>query len=427
MMTYKLSDLIEVAELQRIMEDFSDATGIVTALLEMDGTILIAAGWQDICVKFHRINPETACRCTESDTALASRLKKGEKFNTYKCLNGLLDVAVPVIIEGEHLGNFFTGQFLFEPPDKEFFRELAATNGFDEAAYMEALEKVPIVSEDYIKKIMNFLVGLTTLIGKMGLVSKRQSKLDRIQTEMELARSIQTSLLPTLKEGFHPDFQIAASMIPADQVGGDFYDITYDRNGCLWLSVGDVSGHGVTPGLIMMMAQTAHTTITTNIDCEARDVVVMVNEILYKNVHERLNESHFMTFTALKYLGEGRFQHSGAHLSLILFRKETGTSELIRTRGIYLNFKKDISKGTKNSEFQMAPGDLLILYTDGLTEAENGQGEMLDIGGFVKIVEKHANQKTEAMKNMILADVIQWCNDIRVDDMTLVIIKRKED
>jgi len=202
---------------------------------------------------------------------------------------------------------------------------------------------------------------------------------ERLKKEMELARQIQTSLLPKLFNNIHLDLEIAAEMLPADQVGGDFYDITLDRSGFLWLAIGDVSGHGVTPGLIMMMAQTVHTTVTANLDCDAKGVVITINNILYKNVHERLNENHFMTFTALKYLESGRFQHAGAHLSMIIFRRKSGSCELIKTSGIYLNFKKDISKGTKKSEFSLYPGDTLVLYTDGLTESQNQKGDLLDI------------------------------------------------
>ncbi len=270
---------------------------------------------------------------------------------------------------------------------------------------------------------------LASDVDKMRLAIKdmteNMKEQERLKKEMELARRIQASLLPALTDGFHPDFQIAATMVPAERVGGDFYDISYDRKGNLRFAIGDVSGHGVTPGLIMMMAQTAHTTVTTNIDCEARDAVVMTNDILYKNVHERLKESHFMTFTALKYLGGGQFQHAGAHLSLIVYRQKTGVCELVRTRGVYLNFRKDISKATRNAEFSLEPGDILILYTDGLTEAENPDGRMLDLDGFVKTVEKHAHHEPEAMKEMIMADVIRWCDDNRADDMTLLIIKRR--
>jgi len=248
---------------------------------------------------------------------------------------------------------------------------------------------------------------------------------EKMQGEMELARNIQTCLLPTSLENIHPDFEISAAMVTADEVGGDFYEITPDRSGNLWFAVGDVSGHGVTPGLIMMMAQTIHATVTANLDCEARDVVVKINEILYANVHERLKESHFMTFNALRYLGLGKFEHAGAHLRIVVFRRESDDCELIPTKGVYLNFKKDISKATKNSYFELGEGDIMILYTDGLTEAENPDGEMLDIDGFVEIVEKHARQEPEAMKESIMADVLRWCDDRRDDDMTLVIVKRK--
>jgi PAS domain S-box-containing protein len=255
---------------------------------------------------------------------------------------------------------------------------------------------------------------------------KAESEAKLLEREMELARTIQTGLLPGSVSNIHPDFEIAAIMVPADRVGGDFYDITFDNSNHLWIAVGDVSGHGVTPGLIMMMAQTVHATVTTNLDCDARSVVVKTNEILYMNVHERLGEKHFMTFSALKYLGDGRFQHAGAHLSMIVFRKKTGTCELIRTKGVYLNFKKDISRATKNNEFLLNPGDTLVLYTDGMTEAVHPDGKMLDLDGFVKIVEKHAHQEPEPMKEMIMADVIQWCDDKRSDDITLVIVRRKK-
>ncbi|MCP4353826.1 MAG: serine/threonine-protein phosphatase [Desulfobacterales bacterium] len=254
---------------------------------------------------------------------------------------------------------------------------------------------------------------------------KLQKAMDALWGEMELARKLQTCLLPTSFDNIHPDFEIAATMLTADEVGGDFYEITLDNSDHLWVSIGDVSGHGVTPGLIMMMAQTVHTTVTVNLDCEASDVVVKINEVLYMNVHERLKESHFMTFTALKYLGEGHFQHAGAHLSMIVFRQKTGTCELIRTKGVYLNFIRDISKAIKNEEFFLDCGDVLVLYTDGLTEAKNPDGKMIDLGGFVEIVEKHTLLETEAMKDAIITDVLRWSDNKRADDMSLVIVKRK--
>jgi len=254
---------------------------------------------------------------------------------------------------------------------------------------------------------------------------KAESEAKLLAREMELARTIQTGLLPGVVKNIHPDFEIAGSMVTADQVGGDYYDITFDKKGNFWISIGDVSGHGVKPGLIMMMAQTIHATVTSSRNCEARDVVVMINEILFRNVHNRLKENHFMTFNALKYLGDGKFEHAGAHLRIIIFRRESGQCELIRTNGVYLNLKEDISKPIKNSYFEMGEGDVMVLYTDGLTEAKDSNGELLDIDRFLKIVEKHVRYDPEAMNANIMADVLKWCDNKRDDDMTLLIVKRK--
>jgi serine phosphatase RsbU (regulator of sigma subunit) len=267
------------------------------------------------------------------------------------------------------------------------------------------------------------VTGVNLLIEELGAAASEKAALGK---EMELAKKIQTSLLPRLSDFSHPDLLITAAMLPAEQVGGDFYDISYDRAGNLWLAIGDVSGHGVTPGLIMMMAQTVHTTITTHIDCDARDLVVMTNEILYKNVRQRLHEDHFMTFTALKYLGNGRFQHAGAHLSMVVFRHASRACEIIGTKGIYLNFKKNIAQSITNSEFRLEAEDVLILYTDGFTEVQNADGELLDLDRFIDIIEKHAHLGIASMKEMIMADAIAWCDDKRLDDMTIVIVKRKQ-
>ena len=71
------------------------------------------AGWQDLCTKFHRINPDTARNCTESDLYLSENLKPGEYID-YKCKNGLWDVVTPLFVGSKHLGNIYTGQFFYD-------------------------------------------------------------------------------------------------------------------------------------------------------------------------------------------------------------------------------------------------------------------------------------------------------------------------
>lgn len=128
---------------------------------------------QDICARFHRVNPVTAQRCLKSDTVLAGQLSKGESYNIYKCENGLVDVALPIIIGGEHVANLFTGQFFLEEPDKAFFLHQVEMFGFDRESYLHALSKTPIFAEGKVREIMDFLTRLAHLIGDMGLAHNK--------------------------------------------------------------------------------------------------------------------------------------------------------------------------------------------------------------------------------------------------------------
>jgi len=180
-MNYKLEEIFDIEELKSICESFTELTGAVTAMLDLEGNVHIATGWQPICTQFHRINKETNKRCTESDTILAGQLNEGKKYSIYKCKNGLTDVAMPIMVKDIHIGNFFTGQFLTQKPDIEYFRKQAKQFGFDEQEYLNALKKVPIYSDDKIEKTIQFLVQLTETIGNIGV-----RNLESLETNKQL-------------------------------------------------------------------------------------------------------------------------------------------------------------------------------------------------------------------------------------------------
>ncbi len=190
----KFAEFIPVSELQALCESFSSLTGAVTAVLDLEGNVLVAAGWQDICTQFHRKHASTALRCLESDTALAGQLQSGEKYNVYRCKNGLVDVAVPIIIGGEHVGNFFTGQFFFKEPDRAHFEHQAEEFSFDKARYMRALGKVPVFSEDEVRLMMDFFTRLARLIGEMGLARANKEAANR---ELSESRHLLQSIIDT--------------------------------------------------------------------------------------------------------------------------------------------------------------------------------------------------------------------------------------
>lgn len=186
-----LSELVDLGELRGLCENFTAVTGAVTAVLDLEGRVLIATGWQDICTQFHRINPATCARCRESDTVLASQLNKGKPYNVYRCKNGLVDVAVPIVIADEHVANFFTGQFFFEPPDMSYFLRQAKEFGFDESAYLAAMARAPVFSEQQVQSMLGFFARLAKVIGEMGLAKFR---LQQANTKLQqFAAIIQSS------------------------------------------------------------------------------------------------------------------------------------------------------------------------------------------------------------------------------------------
>ena len=200
----KFKDLVDIGVLRELCESFTTLTGAVTAILDLEGNILVATGWQRICTEFHRVNPQTASRCRQSDTILAGRLRDGETYNVYRCQNGLVDVAVPIHVGGEHVANFFTGQFFFEPPDTSCFRRQSEEFGFDESAYLAALAEAPIFTERQVRSMMDFLSRLAQMIGEMGLARARlqeaNEELQQYREHLEDLVRVRTAELSLAKE-----------------------------------------------------------------------------------------------------------------------------------------------------------------------------------------------------------------------------------
>ncbi|MGE0087352.1 MAG: SpoIIE family protein phosphatase [Desulfococcaceae bacterium] len=309
-------------------------------------------------------------------------------------------------------------QYFYEPPDREFFRRQAAQYGFDEDAYMKALKKVPIFSDDYVKKIINFLTGLTGMIGKMGLVSKRQSEFDRIQTEMQVAKKIQTCLLP--KKAELSGYEIAASCEPSEEVGGDYYDVI-SVGGYDWIVIGDVSGHGVSAGLVMMMVQTAiHTVLIQNPQMPVSRLLSVINRTIYENI-VLMDEQKHMTIIVIACGKDGFFDFSGLHEDILFWCAETRKVESIETDGMWIGLEADISEMLPVSEFRLGTGDCLILYTDGIIEARGKDGKFFGTERLTAVIEASGGKSASEIHAAILNEISDF---EKTDDVTLFVMKR---
>lgn len=184
-MTPEGDNIIDIKKISQLLESYTKATGLVSALLDLEGNILSQSGWQKICTQFHRIHPETAKNCRISDTTLAEQLQDGQKYSMYKCLNGLVDVAVPIIVNGKHMYNLFTGQFFMERPQEAFFEAQADKYGFDKNEYMDALRQVPILKAIEIENKLLFLSQMTEVIVELGLAKEESVKTNIALRESE--------------------------------------------------------------------------------------------------------------------------------------------------------------------------------------------------------------------------------------------------
>lgn len=253
------------------------------------------------------------------------------------------------------------------------------------------------------------------------LLIKQITEKERLEKEMEIASRIQHVLLPDKID--LPDYDSSAVMVSASEVGGDFYDF-FPTNGDKWLVMGDVSGHGLTAGLIMMMTRCMlESLINTMQNASPNDVVIKLNSLVYSNIRERLKKDEFVTFVCMKYLGHGEWEYAGSHTDLIIYRAKEKRCEFIPTIGIWLGVQSYISPANEQYRFSMAKEDILLMYTDGASEAMNLKKKQFDKQGLSNSLIKYSNLPALEIKKGILSDIQEWMTR-QNDDITLVILKK---
>ncbi len=188
----ELIDIIDIEALQSMMDDLYAVTKIGFALIDLRGNVLAANGWQDICTKFHRKNPQSLWNCLESDLVLTQGVRRGE-FRTYKCKNRMWDIVTPVIVGNRHVANLFSGQFFFDDEivDRDSFVQQAEKYGLDKESYLAALDRVPRWNRVIVQNLMKFYVKLAEIISKLSYGNLRLSKAlsDQKLIENELRES----------------------------------------------------------------------------------------------------------------------------------------------------------------------------------------------------------------------------------------------
>lgn len=216
----------------------------------------------------------------------------------------------------------------------------------------------------------------------------------RLSAEVEITRRLQQMILPKTDELKQiKGLDIAGFMEPATDVGGDYYDVL-NHNGRIKIGIGDVTGHGLESGVVMIMVQTAIRTLMTQNEADPLKFLSVINRTIFDNV-ERINSDKNLTLSLLDY-EDNCLRLSGQHESLIVVRKG-GEVEIIDTidLGFPVGLEEDISDFLGETEILLNPGDVVVLYTDGITEAEDPSGEMYGLERLCEIVSQNWEQSAD--------------------------------
>ena len=255
---------------------------------------------------------------------------------------------------------------------------------------------------------------------------------ERMKTEIEVTRRIQQMILPKEEELEQiPNLEIAGFMKAADEVGGDYYDVI-EHDGRILIGIGDVTGHGLESGMLMLMAQAGIRTLLENEEQNAVKFLNSLNGMVYKNVQERLEVDKNLTLSLLEYQPplegktEGVLRISGYHEDIIIVRN--GKLERIKTDdlGFNVGFADDIAEFVNQIQIPLNTGDVVVLYTDGITEAENKNRKEYGVKRLCEMVEQNWQQSAKEIKRIVIDDVWQYIGQHKVfDDITLLVFKQK--
>jgi len=258
-----------------------------------------------------------------------------------------------------------------------------------------------------------------------GLNNKLKAENIRLSAELEVTKRLQQMILPKQSElDKIKGLEIAGYMQPADEVGGDYYDVL-TQNDKVKISIGDVTGHGLESGVLMIMAQTAVRTLQQMNETDPVKFLDVLNRTLYANI-ERIDSSRNMTLALLDYQ-DSNFTLSGQHEEIIVVRTD-GNIERIDTMelGFPVGLEEDIAAFVSQVQVHLNPGDVVVLYTDGITEAVNINKVYYGIERLCQVAQENRHKTAEEIRQAVIDHLRQHIDKHKVcDDITLVVLKQK--
>jgi len=241
----------------------------------------------------------------------------------------------------------------------------------------------------------------------------------RMLRDMELARQIQLSLLPTAPPEL-PGIRLAGCCVPAAHVGGDYYDYYAREDGIVDMVVADVSGHSI--GAALMTAE-ARSVLRAQVHTFSRtaDILVSLNEILYEDLSQA---ELFITLFYVKYdtITRTLTYSNAGHVLPLLFRSSDASCRELDAEGLILGVWKEVVFEEK--QLQLQEGDVLFLYTDGITESRDDAGELFGLARLCNILTAEHAESPQAIIDAVLREVSAFSGTAASeDDVTMIVMK----
>lgn len=247
----------------------------------------------------------------------------------------------------------------------------------------------------------------------------------RLGAEIDIARRIQMMVLPSRDELDNiQKIEIAAYMEPADEVGGDYYDVLQvgDR---IKVGIGDVTGHGLESGVLMLMVQSVTVALQERGVDDPREFLSTLNRAICHNIARTRTDKH-LTLSFLDYKDQ-KVTLSGQHEDVLVLPR-TGDMETVDTGelGFPIGLDEDISAFVATHEIPFTRGDIIVLHTDGVTEAEGPTGELFGLDRLRKSMYRHRYGDANDIAASIIEDLKAHIGTQKVhDDITLVVMRHK--
>ncbi|EOQ89214.1 SpoIIE-like protein phosphatase domain protein [Leptospira yanagawae serovar Saopaulo str. Sao Paulo = ATCC 700523] len=247
--------------------------------------------------------------------------------------------------------------------------------------------------------------------------------------ELEVARQIQAMVLPKKAElNKIKVLEISARMDAANKVGGDYYDVIHHEDGTVYIGIGDVTDHGLASGVVMLMTQSAFITTLRSKVISLRESLRSINSILFSNIHVRMNDIRNLTLSLFSYKN-GVFTTAGQHETIMVYRHASRKTEIIDTvdNGMLVGLTESIDEFIHEKPIPLQPKDIILLYTDGATEAENPKREQFGSHRLIESLERHADlPTTDEILSAIFQDIYVFIDGMDVyDDITIMIMRKR--